>query len=183
MKSKAKDFFKTWSGCLLWLAVALLLFKGCRWYSSYQKEKKHKIYIEKQKNDSIRKAFVVDSLAHDPHYQDSIRLAEIIWKARRDSIKAVRENLIAGVILEGDSIYHSCFHDPISINDADRLRFVTNKDVKMNNYRWCSTCRDLDVDILLEDGEIIYIEDALDHDLIPIEKAGDYCDRPHWDDY
>ena len=75
-----KENIKGWLGCLLWIIGAVLLFKGFDLYSSYKKEKRYESYIENRRNDSIRKAFVKDSLMHDPRYQDSLRKAEEEYK-------------------------------------------------------------------------------------------------------
>lgn len=165
-----KENLKGWSSCLIWILTALLLYKGCDWYSEHQKEK----YRDERRNDSIRKAFisdsierrkafVADSLSRDPRYQDSVRQAEKEYKIWYDSVSAVRDRTIAGVMINGDSIYHTCFHDSLFIEDSMRLRFVSNKEIEDKKFDWCDVCRSLDVETLLEDETLIYREDAKDY--------------------
>lgn len=193
MNDETKKHIKTWSGCLLWFLAAILLFKGCDWYSSHQKEKKLDAYIEKKRNDSIRKAFIKDSLAHDLHYQDSIRREEERnrkWKEEQD---AIDQKGIAGFMLLGDSVYHTSFH-PIRYannhaysfmaSERNKLFFLTANEIKSKGYVYCDVCSETeDVWNRYFDNELIDREDASSYDLIPIEDAGEYCDRPHADDY
>lgn len=158
-----KDDIKAWSSCLLLFVGAILLFKGCDWFYSYQKQKSHDAYVENTRKDSIRKAFIADSLAHDPRHQDSLRRSEAQFQAWLDSVKSVHDELIAGIMFENDSVYHTCFHDSISINDIGHLVFLTNKDVFNGEYWQCDVCRSMDIEEQLEDGEIIRKEDADDY--------------------
>lgn len=178
---------KTWLGCAGYIVIAILLYKSCDWYSEHQKEK----YREEKRNDSIRKAyisdsierrkaFVADSLSRDPHYQDSVLQAEKEFKIWYDSVSAVRDRTIAGVMINGDSVYHKCFHGSFFIEDRIRLLLVSNKEVKTNGLELCVECKETE-DILMryEDGELFDEESAIDHDFIPKEEAGDYCHHYH----
>lgn len=167
-----KDNLKTYLGCIGWFIVAVLLFKGCDRYSSYQKEKVHETYMEKKRNDSIRKAFVEDSLAHDPHYQDSLLKVEEEyrqWKERQNVVKSIE---LIGFMLDGDSVYHTTFHSVKKIDDilcgytmpdVHKLRFITRKEEEENKLEWCDECRSMDIDILVDDGEYIRVEDIGDY--------------------
>ena len=168
-----KDNLKAWSSCLLWILGALLLYKGCDWYSSYQKEKEHKAYIEKKQNDSIRKAFIKDSLAHDPHYQDSVCKAnERFEKWMREQEEINRETIV-GFMLSGDSVYHTSFHTIIFNGehsygfmnvDKSRLLFLTGQDITNNSYRLCSECEEKEDFIMsMENGEYIHEDDIKDY--------------------
>ena len=94
-------------GCLIWVIIILAFWGGCE-YRDYLKAERIK---EQKLQDSIREAFVKDSLAHDPRYQDSLRKANIEfkqWMAEEDSINGIE---IIGFMLEGDSVYHTCVHN------------------------------------------------------------------------
>ncbi len=187
-----KENLKDWSSCLLWFICALLLYKSCDWYSSYQKDKENKAYIEKKRNDSIRKAFINDSLAHDHHYQDSLRIVEAKYKKWKEEQDAINTAELAGFVKVGDSVYHTSFHTigftqehpyGFMIFDRPKLKFVTAGEVEKNKLTLCNECEETEyVRIRYDDGELFDEESARDHDYIPIEDAGEYCDRHH-DDY
>ena len=163
MSDKTKNLF----GCLLWIMIAVFIYKGCDWYSQYKKENAKAEYNEKMKNDSIRKAFIKDSLAHDPHYQDSIRIEEEKyqkWKLEHDSIS---NEEIVGFVLDGDSVYHSTFHSMeirndynFSIYDMLNLRFISRKEAEENQFKLCEECSDIYyAHSAYENGELIDIFD------------------------
>lgn len=173
MKSNMKENVRIFIGCFMWLLLAILFFKACDWYSSYKKEKRHDIYMEKRKNDSIRKAFIRDSLAHDPQYQDSIKretAKQQKWLEEQEEIDMVG---IVGYVMSGDSIYHTSFHVIVSSNDhyygfmvydRPKLRFVTKNEVKNNQLILCGVCEETeDVQMMYEDGELIREEDVYDN--------------------
>ena len=181
MDSETKGNIKAWSSCLL--------FKGCDWYSSHQKEKKHEAYIEKKRNDSIRKAFIKDSLAHDPHYQDSLRREKVRYEKWEKEEKLIKQSEIAGFSIEGDSVYHTALHVVgfiedhslgFTLLDRPKLRFYTMNEVRARSLSLCDVCEEIDnVFNKYLNHEIINIEDARDYDLIPVEDASIYCDRIH----
>ena len=178
--------------CAVWFVSTILLFKGCDWYSSYQKEKKHEAYIEKKRNDSIRKAFIKDSLAHDPHYQDSLKMVEVKYKKWKEEQDAIDIDKLVGFVKTGDSVYHTSFHTidfirehtyGFMISDRPILRFVTAIEVEKNKLTLCDECEETElIRMRYDDGELFDEENARDHDYIPIEDAGDYCNH-HYDDY
>ncbi|MCR5242994.1 MAG: hypothetical protein K6D61_08975 [Prevotella sp.] len=164
-----KDNVKAWSSCLLWIVGALILYKGCNLYSSYEKE----AYIEKKQNDSIRQAFIKDSLAHDPRYQDSVRKAKEQlekWTAEQEEID---RQTIVGFMLLGDSVYHTFFH-VVKIYkehsygfmnvDKSRLLFITKQDITNKSFQFCSECEEKeDLIMSIEDGEYIHEDDIEDY--------------------
>lgn len=174
---------KTYLGCAGWIVAAILLFKACDWYSSYQKEKSHEAYVEKKRNDSIReafiadslakrKAFVADSLAHDPHYQDSVRKAEEEYKQWEEKLNAIISMELIGFIMDGDSVYHTAFHpvkrigelpSGFTIPDIKKLRFITRKEEKEYKLAWCDECRNMDAQTLIDDGDYIHVDDIRDY--------------------
>lgn len=186
MNSETKGNIKAWSSCLLWLIAALLLYKGCDWYSDYEKKKgreaaarEERSLIDGRQKDSIREVFIADSLDCDPHYQDSLRRAEEEYRKFEDKLKSIKSIEIIGYMANGDSVYHTTFHSVkeidefpcgFTIPDVHKLRFITQKDEQENNLEWCNECRSMDAETLIDDGELIYREDA-----------GDYCN--HNNDY
>lgn len=68
-----KDSIYSVLGCLVWVVLVLGVYGGCEWYESYTKGLKSQEIAEKKRNDSIRSAFIKDSLARDPVYQDSLK--------------------------------------------------------------------------------------------------------------
>lgn len=156
-----KEELKPWASCLFWIIATLLLYMGCSWYTSHQ----NYAYNERLRKDSIRKAFIKDSLEHDPHYQDSVRNA----RARLRALETEMEMKIAGVMLEGDIVYHTAFHDSLSIEDVGRILFVTNKYVEDNDLDQCDVCRNNNLEIRVDDGDYISKEDA-----------DDYCSHNGW---
>lgn len=163
---------KTYLGCAFWFLVAVLIFAGWGWYLSYYEKKKQETYIEKKRNDSIRKAFIADSLAHDPHYQDSIRKARAELKKWEEEWNAVKAIEFVGYMIDGDSVYHTAFHPVKSINeipcgfttsDLNKLRFVTHKEKEERNLEWCDECRSMDAETLIDDGDYIHVDDISDY--------------------
>ena len=186
MKSETKENIKGWLGCLFWILAALLLYKGCNWYSTSQKEKAHRAFLEKQRNDSIRKAYIADSLAHDPHYQESLRRIAEERRIRKEVKKEIAQIEIAGFVYGDESIYHTTFH-PVgyyknhhigfTTDDISDICFVTRTEIKRNNLKRCYECMNLDVELLLDNGDVIRPEDAEEYDLIPKEEADKYCNH------
>ena len=141
-------------------------------YSSYKKEKRYESYIENRRNDSIRKAFVKDSLMHDPRYQDSLRKAEEEYKQWEEKWNAIKSIELIGFIMDGDSIYHTAFHPvkrisevPSGFTESDikKLQFTTRKEVEKDNLEWCDECRSMDAETLIDDGEYIHVDDISDY--------------------
>lgn len=186
-----KENIKTCLGCAIWFIVAVLICRSCDWYSSYQKKKEHQAYIEEKRNDSIRKAFIADSLAHDPRYQDSIRKEELFLKKWLEEQSAIDKTTLIGFAIDGDSIYHYSMHDlyidnnhchsyGFSTSIREQIIFLTLEEVEELGLKLCNICKEMD-DIYNKytDNEIIPIEDAKDYDLIPIEEASEYCDHSY----
>jgi hypothetical protein len=160
---------------LLSVLIVMCCVFGCSWYESYKKDKQREEKKEAQRQDSIRKAFIADSLAHDPHYQDSIRKAEEKyrrWKLLNDSIS--KDELVGFILLDGDSCYHNAFHPVVnredgilhnySILDIPQLRFVTMRDIVVNRYKYCPVCKEIeDVYLGYEDGEIINVDEVREY--------------------
>lgn len=145
--------------------------------------------MEKRRNDSIRKAFIKDSLAHDPRYQDSMRREKARYEKWEKEEELIKQSEIAGFAIDGDSVYHTTLHVVgftedhsfgFTIFDRPKLRFYTWNEVKMRSLQLCTLCDEMDnVYNKYLDHDIIDIENARDYDLIPIEEASDYCDRNH----
>lgn len=151
--------------------VVLCCVFGYSWYSSYKIDKQKEERIEAIRQDSIRKAFIADSLAHDQHYQDSVRMVEEKykkWKVLHDSI--CNEEVIGFIYLPDDNFYHSVFHSlgrkedgrhhGYSIWDIPELRFVSKQELNANHYEKCPTCEEIeDVYWRYEEGELIDVEE------------------------
>ncbi len=186
----------------MWFIVAVLLFKGCDWYSSYRKEKMHEAYIEKWRNDSIRKvekwqndsirkSFVADSLAHDPHYQDSVR-REKEWIDRwlREQEEIDRQKLV-GFVLSGDSVYHTSFHvvNRVGVHfygfmthQRAKLRFVTTDEIEASQLVLCNECDEKeDMLFRFEDGDYIHVDDIRDYVRDNFDEFEDII-RDYYDD-
>ena len=181
----------TCSGCLAYFIAAVLFFKGCNWYMSYERDKERRTIIERHKKDSVRLAVYMDSLARDPHYQDSLRKAEEEYRKWEEEQEAIAKDEIIGYVLSGDTVYHTSFH-PVCLSgehphgfmkyDLSNLKFITTDDIKRYGYTMCSDCSDAeDVYSKYIDGELFGLDDARDHDLIPVEEAGKYCDHAYSD--
>ncbi len=150
--------------------IVLCCIFGCNWYNSYNERKMTEEKIAIKRQDSIRKAFIADSLSHDSIYQDSLKKAEakyVKWKQLQDSIRAQE---IAGFVFLGDSVYHSAFHSETagkreifhaySIQDLGRLRFVSFGEIEKRHYKLCRTCGNIeDLCRRYEDGDIIDKDD------------------------
>ena len=133
-----KEDLKGCLGCLGCLLVVFLLFKGCEW----QKEAEHRKYVEMQKEDSIRKAFIEDSLAHDPHYQDSLKQADDEYRKALHFFDSLMSKELAGFILDGDSIYHITFYSHnFDISDKQRIRFLSAKEIEETEFEQCNDCK------------------------------------------
>lgn len=182
---------KTFLGCLIWFVVAVLLFKGCDWYSSNRKEKRHEAYIKKRQNDSIRKAFVADSLAHDLHYQDSVRREEErLDRWLREQEKIDRQKLV-GFVLSGDSVYHTSFHVVNCIDEhfygfmiyqRQKLRFVTKDEIEVDKLALCHECDEKEEMLYrLEDGDYINKDDIRDYVRDNVDEFEDII-RDYYDD-
>ncbi len=160
---------------LLAVLIVLCCVFGCSWYNSYKKNKQKEEYLAAQCQGSIRKAFIADSLAHDPHYQDSVRKAEeeyLKWKALHDSI--CREEVVGFIYLPDDDFYHSVFHSlgrkedrqrhGYSIWDIPELKFMSKQELKTNHYEKCPTCKEIeDVYWKYDNGELIDVEDIREY--------------------
>ena len=152
---------------LLAVLVVLCCVFGYSWYSSYKIDKQKEERIEAIRQDSIRKAYIADSLKHDLRYQDSIRKAEEKyqqWKVINDSIE--REEIVGFVFLPDAGYYHNNFHPMVEREDGfehcyseldiDELRFVTYGEVSINKLSLCPECDKIeDVYISYEEGDLI----------------------------
>ena len=184
-----KEELKTCSGCLLAFIVAVLLFRGCDWFLSYQNKKSREAYIEKRHNDSIRKAFIKDSLAHDPRYQDSIRLEKARYEKWEKEEELIKHSEIGGFVIEGDSIYHTALHTINFINDhahgieiskLSKITFYTVSEIELLPYKLCTICEEMsDVYSKYSDNELIDRDNAKDYDLIPIDEVDEYYSLLH----
>ena len=85
---------------------------------------------------------------------------------------AVKATVLIGFMTEGDSVYHTTFHpvkeiDDIlcgfTITDIQRFMFITEKDKEENDLEWCGDCMNLDIDYRIEDGDLIFVEDAAEY--------------------
>lgn len=172
-------------GCLVWIVVILCFWGGCQWYDSYKEAKRKEAVKDKVTKDSIRRAFVKDSLEHDPHYVDSMARVEKERKIWEEEEKAIRQTELIGFVLIGDSVYHTCMHDVhrhdghrynFTLQESSAIRFVTSNDIENGSYEMCSECSEIeDAYIKYNDGELFTEDDTEKHDLIPVDEACEYC--------
>lgn len=179
------DDKKSWIGCLLIFAAIISSAIGYGWYSTWSAKQKEAKRFENIRKDSIRKAFIADSLAHDPHYQDSLRLENERWEKWMKEEDEISKKEIIGFAMCGDSIYHTSVHCVRSTNrhihnflaeDRKKLLFLTMEEIEAQSYKLCKECEETeDVRMRYDDGELFDYESAYDNDLIPRESADDYC--------
>lgn len=174
-------------GCLGIILFCLCVMITPYFYNLIEENKRKSANSLRTKNDSIRKAYIADSLAKDPRYQDSIREAEEKYRKWKDEEISIQKRSIIGLILEGDSIYHTSLHNfkdvgnhscGFLVSDRRNIVFLTEDDIKKHSLQICDECLQIgNVYSRYVDGELISEEDAKEHDLIPIEDACEYCDN------
>lgn len=168
---------KEYLGCLVEILVLVFLFVGVKWCNSNMEEQNHQKLIEKKRNDSIRKAFVKDSILHDPRYQDSLRHAKAIKEAWERKVSYYQDKEIIGFVIGNDSIFHYVLH-PIHIipdeykeirvnylaGEVFNPKFITGEEVKLLGLKWCDECEEImDVYFSYENGDLINVEDAKEY--------------------
>lgn len=147
-----RNDYKGWLGCLLYLLIPIGLYFGCGYCESQSRKEREEATRLQMQKDSIHRAFIQDSLANDPHYQDSLRKAKEDYQAWHYLHDSLCRNEIVGFVFEGDSIYHNYIHGVIekedgmihnySLNEIPKTRFVTNCDIESENLHKCYDCKD-----------------------------------------
>ncbi len=171
-----RDFIKKY-----WFALFVLLFVACctgyKIHSSHQKEleRLHK-ELDKEKKER-REQHIKDSVKATPEYIDSVRKSDEMYSDWENKRNNMAKKEIVGFVYDGDSIYHSCFHNvhkvhhpfmPIYTNfidiDAGCLSFVTKHEVEERGFSECSECSEIiGAYNDYQDGELIKREDAREY--------------------
>lgn len=128
-------------GCIIFIAIIVLSVINC--VNTNAKERKRAEMLE-------REQFVNDSLAHDPHYQDSIVQEEQLEEQRR-KWKSEHEVVI---VRDSDLYYHTsteCCHvsiRPETKTEADAVkpgdfRIITYNEAIKLRYTLCPECEEI----------------------------------------